>query len=230
MDIGSMASGAGMGVFGIAEWIIGAVDQASNKRPEYEIPEEVKQNLSQAQQMALEGLPAEQKEQFIANVQRGTAYGLSQMNSRNAGLTGLATLNQQQNGAYQNLLAQDSAARLQNQKILMAQRQNMADYKDQQFQLNKLNPYYERTAKNQALEGAGAQNVGNSFSTFAGSSGNTGNPGESANKALRTNSMSSDDVRSSGNVYAGGSNDGYNGGGGSGGGSGYGSFDYSSFV
>lgn len=55
----------------------------------------------------------------------------------------------------------DAQARMQNQQGLMGQRQNMADYKQQEFQINKLNPYYENIARNEALTGALFQNVNN---------------------------------------------------------------------
>jgi len=88
---------------------------------------------------------------------------MSQLGSRKAGLSGLASLNQQQQDAYGNMLSMDAQARQQNQQGLMNQRQVMADYRDQAFQLNKLNPYYEKTAQSQAMMGAGMQNMSQGF-------------------------------------------------------------------
>ncbi len=39
----------------------------------------------------------------------------------------------------------------------------MADYRDQAFQINKENPYYEQTASNNAMIGAGMQNLSQGF-------------------------------------------------------------------
>ena len=121
-------------------------DEAAKNRPVYQIPEEIKQNLTQAQQQALQGLPEEQKRQYIENVQRGSAQSLASSQSRKGGLTGIAGVNQQQGQAYSQMLSADAQARAQNQDKLMAARGNMADYKDQAFQFNVVNPYYEKIA------------------------------------------------------------------------------------
>lgn len=147
--------------------------QDAKNRPKYEIPEEIKQNLTQAQQQALEGLPEEQKQQFLDNIQRSTAYGLTQQSSRQGGLAGISQINQNQNNAYGNLLSADSQARRENQGVLMGQRQNMADYRDQGFQFNKVNPYYEQIARKEADTGALFQNLDNSMTMGVSAFGNT---------------------------------------------------------
>lgn len=162
-QISNWAGGGATTTLGAAQLAYGLYMNKKNKRPEYQIPQEVQQNLTQAQQMALQGLPEEQKQQFIKNIQRGTAFGMNQLGSRKAGLSGLASLNQQQQDAYGNMLSMDAQARQQNQQGLMNQRQVMADYRDQAFQLNKLNPYYEKTAQSQAMMGAGMQNMSQGF-------------------------------------------------------------------
>lgn len=131
-------------------------------RPAYQIPPEIQQNLNQGQQAALQGLPEEQKQQYISNLQRGSAYALGQSSSRNGGLQGISAINEQQNQGYANMLSQDSAARMANQKELYGLRNNMADYKGQKFQLNNLNPYYEGIAARNANLGQLTQNSSNS--------------------------------------------------------------------
>lgn len=178
MDIGSInnyAAGGATTLYGMHQYFKAKKMEKANKRPDYNIPQEISQNLTDAQRMALQGLPEEQRQQFINNIQRGTAFGMSQLGSRKAGLAGLATMNQQQQDAYGNLLSMDAQARQQNQQGLMNQRQVMADYRDQQFQLNKLNPFYEKQAEIEALKGAGIQNIGNSFQMAAGQQGQGAN-------------------------------------------------------
>lgn len=192
-QISNWAGGGATTTLGAFQTGYGLYKQSKNKRPTYEIPQEIKENLTDAQQTALMGLPEEQRQMFLSNVQRGAAMGLSQMSSRKGGLAGIAALNQNQNDAYGNLLAMDSQARMQNKGALMQQRQVMADYKDQAFQLNKLNPYYENTAQNQAMIGAGMQNMSQGFQ--AGNSG--GNYGENS-KAMQQNQVV---TPSSGNQY-----------------------------
>lgn len=162
-QISNWAGGGATTTLGAAQLLYGMSQQKKNKRPEYVIPEEIGQNLNQAQQQALQGLPEAQKQQYLNNLQQSTAYALQQSSSRKGGLTGIAALNQQNIQGNQNLLAMDAQARMQNQQQLMAKRNQMADYKQQAFQLNSLNPYYEKTAQNQALMGAGMQNVSQGF-------------------------------------------------------------------
>lgn len=173
--VNNWVAGAATTAYGLHQYYKARKMEKDNKRPEYQIPQEVAQNLTQAQMDALEGLPAAQAQQFIQNIQRGSAFGMSQLGSRKAGLAGLATLNQQQQDAYGNLLSMDAQAVRQNKANLMNQRQVMADYRDQAFQLNKLNPFYEKQAEIEALKGAGIQNIGNSFQMAAGQQGQGAN-------------------------------------------------------
>lgn len=178
-QISNWAGGGATVTLGAAQTAYGLYKQRKNKRPTYEIPDEVKQNLTDAQHSALQGLPEEQRQMFLSNLERGAAMGLNQMRGRKGGLAGIAALNQNQNDAYGNLLSMDSAARMQNKGVLMQQRGVMADYKDQAFQLNKLNPYYEQTAQNQAMIGAGMQNMSQGFqSSNSGGSYGQGDQGK----------------------------------------------------
>lgn len=171
-SISNWAGGGASTTLGAVQLAYGMYQQKKNKRPTYEIPQEIQQNLTQAQNMALQGLPEEQKQQYLSNLQRGSAQALASSSSRGGGLAGIANINQQQNDAYGNLLSMDSQARNQNQQLLMGQRQTMADYKDQAFQINKVNPYYEKTSQNNAMMGAGMQNMSQGFQA-----GNTGGSG-----------------------------------------------------
>lgn len=171
-QISNWAGGGASTTLGAVQLAYGLYKQKRNKRPVYEIPAEIQQNLTQAQNQALQGLPEEQKQQYLTNLQRGSAQALSSSASRKGGLAGIAGLNQSQNDAYANLLAMDAQARQQNQNQLYGMRQGMADYKDQAFQLNKVNPYYEQTAQNNAMIGAGMQNMSQGFQA-----GNTGGSG-----------------------------------------------------
>lgn len=140
---------------------------AENKRPDYEIPVELQQNLTQAQQMALEGLPAEQKQQYLNNIQRSQNFGLGALSDRRLGLAGLGSIVQSGNDASQNLLSMDAQARRQNQIGLMNARQTFANYKDKRYEQNQLNPYYENAAAIRGLKGAGMQNEWQGLSSGA---------------------------------------------------------------
>lgn len=184
--IGGAASGASMGsaagpwgtliggVLGAGLGVYQAYGQDDEKRPEYNVPDSVKKSLTVAQMRALEGMPEEQRQLFLQNLDRGTQYGLKQLGDRRAGISGVAELNQQRNDALLGLNAQDAQIRSGNQRDYMNQLNTMGEYQDQAFQINKLAPYYEGQAQNQAQMGANVQNIGNSISGLASTYGNNG--------------------------------------------------------
>jgi len=143
----------------------------AKNRPVYEIPDEIKQNLSQAQLDALTGLPEEQYQRYVQNIQQGSASALQNLSSRKAGIAGVAGVNQQQNEAMGNLLTADVQERERKKALLSGARLDMADYKQQQFQLNKLNPYYEKIAQRQKNDQELFQGISNSMGVFMGGQG-----------------------------------------------------------
>jgi len=129
------------------------------ERPKYTIPDEVQQNLTASQMRALEGLPEEQKKQFVQNVQRASANAVNATADRRSGLVGIAGAQQREVDAYTNLLGQDAAARQANELRVDAARQNMADYKERAFEMNEMSPYLEKRQQAQAMQGSGMQNI-----------------------------------------------------------------------
>lgn len=166
MPVTLAAVSAGVkGVTGIAQFLKGRKLAKQNARPTYEIPEEIKQNLSTAQMQALEGLPQEQVNQYLQNIGRSQNFALGAINERKGGLAGLGNIVQSSNDAYSNLMVQDAIAKQQNIANLVGQRNVMADYKDKQFQYNKVEPYQEKAEAATALKGAGLQNLFNAIDT-----------------------------------------------------------------
>jgi len=179
--ISGWAGGSASVTLGAAQALYGVyLDRKAQKMPhDYSIPPEIQQNLTQAQMMALEGMPAEQKQQYIENLNRSTAYSLNNLSDLKSGLRGVAGANDQFNQGYGNLLSMDSQARINNQNNLYGMRQNLADYKDKAWQFNVKNPYDEMRLKASGFQGAGLQNMSQGFQ-----SGNTGgNPFEKSQPA-----------------------------------------------
>ena len=145
--------------FGQYQYLKGLKEMEGLERPEYEIPEEYAQNLSQAQMMALEGLPAEQKKQYIENLMRTTTGMLSNLTGRKSGLVGVGGVGQMEADMYRNLLGADVTARMANQQTLMGERRGMAEQKAMQWQINQMQPYLQDYNQAQGLIGAGAQNT-----------------------------------------------------------------------
>ena len=109
--------------------------------------------------MALEGLPTEQKQQFVENVQRTMQSGLRGLSERGTGLAGIEGLAQQQIDAFRTLLGQDVAARQANQAQLAQARGTMAGFKEKAFDINQMQPYIQDYLQAQAMMGAGSQNI-----------------------------------------------------------------------
>lgn len=162
--------GAGLGLYGAYQ-----TNEALDNAPKYEIPEEIKKNLSEAEFYATQGMSEEAKRLLVKGIQEQQASQMAAGSTRKAGLVGLAASQQQQQNAYAQLAAQDAVAREQHRAQLAQARSMMADYKGQQYQLNVLNPYYERTAANQAMIGAGMQNVYGAANAYGSTKANSNN-------------------------------------------------------
>lgn len=163
--IGLAAAGIASAALGAAQLGYGLYQQSKNKRPAYQIPDEIKQNLSQAEQGSLQGMSESSQQQYLSHLERGAAQALSMSKSRSGGLAGIGQINQNMNDGYLNLAVQNDQVKQQNKDKLYGLRQNVADYKDQQFQFNKVNPYYEGTAQNNAMMGSGIQNISGGLQT-----------------------------------------------------------------
>lgn len=157
MVFGTIAAGAQTGM-GAYQWYKGKKKEDSLTRPVYEIPAEMKQYLSAAEVSALQGLPEEQRQQYLDNVSRTMTTGLYNLNSRAAGIEGTSGLAAQANDANKNLLVADANARMGNQQRLQNARQGYAEYEDKVFGLNKYDPYMQDLNYARALQGAGQQN------------------------------------------------------------------------
>ena len=154
--------------FGVYQFIKGQQALKGAKRPTYQIPQELLQNLSVSERLAAEGLPEAQKQEFMQNVDRASQMALRGLSDRRAGVGAIANVQSQQNLASQRLLGLDAAQRLQNQQLAMQARSRVAAARDQAFQLNQLQPFLDRRAEGQALVGAGIQNITGALDTGAG--------------------------------------------------------------
>lgn len=133
--------------------------EAALQRPDYEIPEEVYASLNLAERQALEGLPAEQQKEYVENLQSMQATALSQLSDRKAGLTGIGQTAQTVTEGYRDLLSMEAQARKEGQQMYMQGLENLAGYKDLQYQQNLLQPYQQDLAYARAMQGAGLQNI-----------------------------------------------------------------------
>lgn len=158
VPVGLILAGAQLGM-GAYQYFKGKSEAANLRRPIYQVPSEVKQNLTDAQLRALEGLPEEQKKAYVSQIQQAAGAQINRAKDLKSGLVGMAGVYQSQQNAYQNLLGQDAAAKQANQNQLMQVRGQMAQYKDKAFQVNQMEPYKQQFNQAQAMQGAGLQNM-----------------------------------------------------------------------
>ena len=155
-----MAAGALIGLgTGLYQYNKGKQLERSNIRPLYTPPPQIAQNQMQLDRMAQQGISAPSENKYFQEQQQNAAYGLNQIALRKGGLAGIGNINSQlQEGNY-NFMIADAKQIDKNMQAQMAGRQVGADYADQAFQFNQVNPYYEKAAQAQGLMGAGMQNM-----------------------------------------------------------------------
>lgn len=130
-----------------------------NVRPMYQIPDEYKQNLAIAEDMARTGLGQQQYNQASQNITRNQTAGLRALSrSANPG-AGIASLLRSSNDATNNLNVQDANAQRQNQMFAIQQRGVLGQQKLAKQNWDRLQRYQEQAQAAAALQGAGQQNM-----------------------------------------------------------------------
>ena len=154
-------------------------EMESLNKPSYSIPQELLDNLSDAEKRTVEGLPAAQKQQWVQNLERSRQTSLKASADRKGGLAGLQESTNLANDQYTNLLSLDATALEANKQRKEAAveraRANVAgarerkfghDNADYQAQLQSAQANYQAGARNQ---NAGINNVAGSLIGLAGS-------------------------------------------------------------
>lgn len=147
------------------------------KQPEYIIPQELKDNLSDAENRTLEGLPAEQKQEFVKNLDRNSVANLKASSDRKGGLMGLQAQTSAANDAYTNLVSMDAAAIQKDKQLKKTEVNNaritMANAKDKSQGIDQANYQAELTGIQGDLQAA-KQNQNNAMMSMVNTAGNFG--------------------------------------------------------
>jgi hypothetical protein len=129
------------------------------KQPQYQIPDEFYQNRNISRQMAQLGLPSQQYNNQMNQINANQASSLATaQRSANPG-AGIANITGQTNAATNNLNAEDSQARQSNQRYYMQANDQLGGQKLAQQQANVFDPYTQKYNEMQAYRGAGQQNI-----------------------------------------------------------------------
>lgn len=192
--LANTASGIFSGIVGLGQKRKAKKLLASLHRPNYEIPNEVLQNQKRAEMAANEGLPSQQYNQAMQNIQRQQSRGLTAAGSRRGALMALPGLQQQANDSLLGLDVKDAQARMANQQHLYGINSQLAGYKDKQWDINKMQPYQRDYNYGMNLMGQGNQNLYGGIDKLLGgagqmidSGGQTGAQIKSGKKASSSN-------------------------------------------
>lgn len=126
--------------------------------PEENIPTAITQNKEMATLGANTGLPSEQYNNAMKNIQRQQMASLSAAQDRRGGLLTVAGNQQAANDALGNLDARDAMARMQNQKLLYGINNQYGNWQNKVWQHNVADKYNRDYSYAQSLLGAGNQN------------------------------------------------------------------------
>jgi len=167
--IGEIIKGAGsvaqLGI-GIGQTIAGIV-QKKPPLPEYDIPQEIYDNMSEAEYQSFMGLPDAQKQQFIEQSQRAGATALRSSAERKGGLGLVSSIAQQERDATMSLLSMDAEQRMKNIQNLWRMREVKASEERTRQQVKRENIVEERARINE-MRGAGLQNIMGALGTASG--------------------------------------------------------------
>ena len=152
---------------GVAQAGIGISQASKLNRPEYEIPAEIEANMTRAQRMSYQGLPDEQKREFLTQIERQMTSSMIGLSDRKAGIGAITALNQQANDSTMKLLSADTAQRMSNINTLYDISNKYSEFSDRKFMMNEMQPFQENMASAQQLQAAGLQNIMSGISGFA---------------------------------------------------------------
>ena len=146
-----LSAGTNLAGFGLKRFL-------GSGRPDYEIPDSARQALNLARIHAADpNMPGEQKAIERAGVSAANSARVAQ-ESGNA-LEALPSIQGQYDATTQGVLARSEADQQRDMGNLSNQLLNMAQYKDQEWQLNKFAPYAEKQQEARDLVGALSTNL-----------------------------------------------------------------------
>lgn len=157
--VANIAGGLLSGVTGLLQRRKAKKELAKLQRPEYTIPNEIMQNKAMAEKAASEGLPSQQYNQAMQNIQRQQNRALTAAGSRRGALMALPGIQQQANDQLMNLDIKDAQARMANQQQLYGINSQVGALRDKAFDINKMQPYQDNLSYYRSLLGAGNQNL-----------------------------------------------------------------------
>lgn len=188
----TIISSAGNAIGGTIKALVGIGQRKKGNKllnslqyPTEAVPAEEIENQNIARQQAATGLPSEQYNNAMKNIQRQQLLAIKSSHDRRGGLGSIAGIQQGTNDATMNLDVADAKQKITNQNNLMNVNNRLASWKDKVWQANVKDKYNRDYAYGMGLVGQGNQNLYSGIDQyFAGAgkaaSGLTGNGGSSS--------------------------------------------------
>jgi len=154
----SAAAGIAQSIQGIGQVSKSRKEMENLTKPEYIIPQEIAQNLTDAEQRQYYGLPDAQKREFLNSMQQSTTDALRSSATRRGGLQMVSNIQEQQNQMSNQLMLQDIQAREAKVGQLMDARREMAQQRLQKF-AHEYSDYSSQLDYLRSQESAGIQNI-----------------------------------------------------------------------
>jgi len=147
------------GVSGLFQSIKGNKMAKNNPFPTAQVNQNIAKNAAIAEQMAQTGLPQQQYNQALQNMQRNQNGVLTSLGRSANSSAGLASVLRASNDASLNLDVNDAQARMRNQGISMQQRGQLAGEQNRVWDWNNRQKYLQQAQAASAMQGAGKQNM-----------------------------------------------------------------------
>lgn len=183
-------------ITGVYQAIKGAKERREAKAAQRAAMAQQEQLVAEANQRAMNGLPQEQYQKALQDIQRNQGYAIQQLRDRRTGVAGVGAVQQRSNDAVLGLDVQDAAARERNQRLADAQYGKLISMRGGYAQ--------QSLDYGGALQAAGIQNIGNavsSISQMGGAGAFSGGSGVSGGNGFGSINSVTGGVSSYGNGY-----------------------------
>lgn len=134
--------------------------------PTMVVPSAIRENKKQAELDAATGLPQEQYNKAMKNIQRNQLAKLSAGSDRNSGLSLISSLADIESDAVGQLDAADAAARTANKRNLQSVNNTFGNWQHQVWKTNVKDKYDRDYNYAMSLKGMGGQNIAGGADSF----------------------------------------------------------------
>lgn len=151
------AAMVGQAALGIGQTLYGALKKKP-EIPQVEIPQQLYQNMSDAEYWSFVGMPEDQKQKYLDDLKGSSATAMSRISDRRGGLGAIAGLHRSESEGLRDIAVADTQMRMQNLQKLAERRSQFAEAKLGVDQINRETEMIKRQEL-MSMQGAGLQNI-----------------------------------------------------------------------